>query len=122
YNPSDSSLSFYVMRNACSRRPIAIAVLAATLLLGVAADLGARTIDFNVGWRFQRGDHPEAKQLSFDDFSWEEVDTPHDWAIGGPFNPKEKSGYAGKLPWRGVAWYRKWLAVDRREEGSQVYL
>lgn len=104
------------------RRRNVIAALAIMVLLTADVEVSARTIDFNLGWRFKRGDHPEAKQPAFDDYAWEEVHTPHDWAIAGPFDAKEKSGYAGKLPWRGVAWYRKWLAVDQREEGSRVYL
>ncbi|QDV80578.1 Beta-galactosidase [Planctomycetes bacterium K2D] len=108
------------MPHSYRRRLLTAAVVA--IAFGVGVDSFARTIDFNLGWRFKRGDHPEAKQLAFDDYSWEEVNTPHDWAIAGPFDANEKSGYAGKLPWRGVAWYRKWIAVDRREEGSQVYL
>ncbi len=105
-----------------ARRRLLIAALAGGILLGACDISVARTIEFNFGWRFKRGDHPEAKQLAFDDYAWKEVNTPHDWAIGGPFDPHEKSGYAGKLPWRGVAWYRKWMTVDRREEGSRVYL
>ena len=45
---------------------------------------------------------------------------PHDWAIAGPFNPDE-NGFAGKLPWRGVGWYRKSFTLDR-EAGDRVYL
>ncbi len=37
---------------------------------------------------------------------WSRVRVPHDWAIGGPFDPEEK-GDCGKLPWRGKGEYRR---------------
>jgi beta-galactosidase len=46
---------------------------------------------------------------------------PHDWAIAGPFNPSEPSGSSGKLPWKGVGWYRKSFELDR-PKGDRVYL
>ncbi|MCO6044818.1 DUF4982 domain-containing protein [Aeoliella sp. ICT_H6.2] len=79
------------------------------------------TRDFNRGWKFHLGDVPDAQERTCDDTDWEIVRTPHDWAIAGPFDPDEH-GYAGKLPWRGIGWYRKWMTVDRSHEGSQVYL
>lgn len=42
----------------------------------------------------------------FDDQDWRRVDLPHDWGIEGPFR-QEYPGHTGKLPWWGVAWYRK---------------
>ncbi|TWT92906.1 Beta-galactosidase [Botrimarina colliarenosi] len=81
----------------------------------------AREADFNRGWKFTWGDPSGAEQLAFDDLAWQTVRTPHDAAIAGPFDP-DVDGHAAKLPWRGVGWYRKWLSLDRREEGSRVYL
>lgn len=90
-------------------------------LCSLAPVSNAITSDFNRGWKFHQGDVPGAHERAFDDFPWEMVRTPHDWAIAGPFDPSEH-GYAGKLPWRGVGWYRKWMTVDHKHEGSQVYL
>lgn len=81
----------------------------------------ARTEDFNRGWRFTKGDPEGAHEFAHDDASWVRVRTPHDWAIRGPFDP-DANGYAAKLPWQGVGWYRKWVTLDEREEGSHVYL
>lgn len=109
------------MRNAVTdNRIVTLALCCATWCM-LATIVQGKTSDFNLGWKFHQGDVPEAKERTFDDIAWETVHTPHDWAIGGPFNPNE-NGYAGKLPWRDVGWYRKWMTVDARDEGSQVYL
>ncbi len=107
-------------------RRLLVALVACIALPVVAAETGTRTTDFNQSWRFRKGDPSEAEQPhfndnDFDDSDWSLVNTPHDWAIGGPFNPQEH-GYAGKLPWRGVAWYRKHAAIDEDDRGSRVYL
>ncbi len=81
-----------------------------------------RLIDFNDQWRFARGpQEDDAKQLTFDDSGWQAVTIPHDWAIAGPFNPQEH-GYAAKLPWKGVGWYRKQFTLDAGDSGKRVYL
>lgn len=43
----------------------------------------------------------------FDDTNWTSVTVPHDWAITGEFvSTDEVSGGMGRLPVRGVGWYR----------------
>jgi len=84
-----------------------------------------RKIEFlKYGWKFKKGDYPDAVNFDFDDSDWEEVRVPHDWAIKGPFSPendkrvyiKEENGkkkeivftgVTGGLPISGKAWYRK---------------
>jgi len=78
------------------------------LLLLCTAHLHAarQQINFNRTWRFSQGEQDEtARQPEFDDAAWQAVQVPHDCAISGPFNPQE-NGYAAKLPWKGVGWYR----------------
>ena len=76
---------------------------------------------FGGGWRFAKGEQEEAvRGVDFDDSEWEAVRVPHDWAIEGPFNPQE-NGYAGKLPWRGVGWYRKVFKLKGADRGKRVY-
>ena len=90
---------------------------------GVAAKLssaGRNVINFNSDWKFAKGEQPGAEAADFDDSAWQAVRLPHDWAISGPFNPKE-NGYAGKLPWKGVGWYRKTFTLDKADKGRQVY-
>jgi beta-galactosidase len=63
----------------------------------------------------------------FNDESWTSVDTPHDWAISGPFYtaPDDESivgGGMGRLPIFGVGWYRRTLDIAKEDEHRQVYL
>lgn len=80
------------------------------------------TQSFNDGWRFAKGDQPTAVvQADFDDSGWQAVRVPHDWAISGPFD-ESQDGYAAKLPWKGVGWYRKFFRLDSADAGKRVYL
>jgi beta-galactosidase len=79
-----------------------------------------KVINFNGHWKFAKGEQSGAEATEFDDSAWQAVRLPHDWAISGPFNPKE-NGYAGKLPWKGVGWYRKTFTLDKADSGWRVY-
>lgn len=57
----------------------------------------------------------------YNDESWRSLDLPHDWGIEGPFK-YEYPGETGKLPWWGVAWYRKNFEIDKADKGKQFYL
>jgi beta-galactosidase len=81
---------------------------------------GRRVVNFNRSWKFAKGNQSGAEVASFNDSVWQVVRLPHDWAISGPFNPRE-NGYAGKLPWRGVGWYRKTFDLDKADKGRRVY-
>ena len=85
-----------------------------------SSSTGRKALNFNRDWKFAKGDVSGAERSDFDDSSWEEVRLPHDWAIAGPFNPAE-NGYAGKLPWKGVGWYRKTFTLDGLNGGKRVY-
>jgi beta-galactosidase len=99
----------------------AAAMLFFLQLGGSAVAAGGESIDFRGDWRFAKGDQEGAEQIDFDDASWTPVRLPHDWAIAGPFDPSEPLGFAAKLPWKGVGWYRKSFKLDRTE-GDRVYL
>jgi beta-galactosidase len=60
-------------------------------------------------------------QPGFDDSAWRKLNLPHDWGIEGPFK-QEYPGETGKLPWWGVAWYRKHFTVPAGDQGQQFYL
>lgn len=109
-------------------------------------------VSFNADWRFMRGDpadsNPEldyqtlkpwllatsAARLSgnpgarvvytqpgYDDSSWRQLNLPHDWGIEGPFKQEYPSA-TGKLPWWGVAWYRKHFRLPASDAGRQLFL
>jgi beta-galactosidase len=81
---------------------------------------GRQVVNFNRDWKFAKGGQKGAQAVDFNDSSWKAVRLPHDWAIAGPFNPKE-DGYAGKLPWWGQGWYRKGFKLDKADAGRRVY-
>lgn len=103
------------------------------LLLIFAVKVGASTgrSIYNFDWLFSRyglqadGTRLEepvaAESILFDDRNWKQLDLPHDWAIEGPFRP-DLEGFTGKLPWRGIGWYRKHFKVEKKDEGKRLYL
>ena len=98
------------MRSFC----VAVGLVAAAALTGCNETENARrtTSLCGGGWRFTKdaGGTLKAAAADFDDAAWQTVEVPHDWAISGPFDP-ETYGGSGKLPWRGVGWYRRTFAV-----------
>lgn len=57
----------------------------------------------------------------FDDKMWRKLDLPHDWAIEEPFR-NDLDGYTGKLPWRGIGWYRKQFKVSKQDRDKLVFV
>lgn len=73
-------------------------------------------LSMNKGWRFYRGEVPmlagqdhdalygAAKaggkggpaRSGFDDSAWERVSLPHDWAVGGDFDPQARVSHGYK--------------------------
>jgi beta-galactosidase len=84
------------------------------------SDAGRQVVNFDGGWKFAKGNLAGAEAADFNDASWQAVRLPHDWAISGPFDPNQ-DGYAGKLPWQGVGWYRKTFTLDKADEGRKIY-
>jgi len=86
---------------------------------------------FDSGWRFARfgeqadgttRDEPADPQAAgFDDSGWRKLDVPHDWGIEGPFR-MELAGETGKLPWKGIGWYRKHFVLPASDKGRQVFV
>ncbi|WP_460547720.1 beta-galactosidase GalB [Hymenobacter daeguensis] len=91
------------------------------------------------GWKFSKGEMPEAARPGFDDAKWPTVSVPHDWAISGPFDGNndlqkvkieqnneaqatQKSGRTGGLPFIGTGWYRRKLVVPEFGPGKRVVL
>ncbi|NDW09689.1 glycoside hydrolase family 2 TIM barrel-domain containing protein [Dysgonomonas sp. 520] len=66
---------------------------------------GRTVYNFNVGWRFMKGDIKGAEKLDFDDSRWDVVSTPHTVQLV----PAEASGGRN---YQGPAWYRKHFVVD----------
>ena len=60
-------------------------------------------------------------QPDFNDSQWRMLNLPHDWGIEGPFK-QEYPGETAKLPWWGVAWYRKHLDLSAADVGRKIFL
>lgn len=96
-------------------------------------------INFDHGWLFNRyglqpdgkridepfgngsPDSPSPKELAFNDKDWRKLDVPHDWGIEGPFR-ENLDGYTGKLPWRGIGWYRKRFNIKNIDKDKMFFL
>jgi beta-galactosidase len=60
-------------------------------------------------------------KADFDDSAWRKIDLPHDWGIEGPF-ASSGGGGTGRLPFYGVAWYRKKLDIPASDAGKSIFL
>ena len=63
--------------------------------------------NFDLGWKFHKGDVSGAEVPEASDGDWRILDIPHDWSIEGPFDEKEPSSYCGAYLPTGIGWYRK---------------
>lgn len=87
--------------------------------------------EFNSGWKFIRyglqADGNSIKEpeglfsLSLDETDWKSVRIPHDFAIEGPFR-MDLSGNTGRLPFKGIGWYRKTFTLSPNDSGKQIYI
>jgi beta-galactosidase len=70
-----------------------------------------------------RRDEPqnELQQIAYNDEAWQKINLPHDWAITGPFRI-DLAGETGKLPWKGIGWYRKHFFVKTTEPGKKIFI
>ncbi len=91
------------------------------LASAAAADLFGPTNPQVTPPRGNFGGHFTHTQPGFDDSGWRQLNLPHDWGIEGAFK-QEYSGDTGKLPWWGVAWYRKHFDVPAADAGRRLVL
>jgi len=92
------------------------------LILSASLNVNAREIvSLNNDWKFHLGEAENAQTVGFNDSGWSEVSLPHDWAISGPFDHNLPAN-TGKLPWKGIGWYRKHFEMMPEHKGQQIYL
>lgn len=109
------------------------------MMLAVRTSAQSREELLLSGWRFQRGEVPDAQTAEFDDSRWEKISIPHDWAIAGPFDkevdkqvtiieqdgekiPTEHTGRTGSLPWIGEGWYRRTIFIPEGYSSGELIL
>lgn len=76
---------------------------------------GRQIYNFNLGWKFFKGDIPGAETVTFDDSSWETASIPHTVEL----MPAEASGCRN---YQGPAWYRKHFVVPAETKGKCVQI
>jgi beta-galactosidase len=92
-----------------------------------------RTISFDQGWRFFKGDPSGAEKPVFDDSKWRNIDLPHDWSIEdlpdqkedsvvGPFSRKSvcKMGTGNTVG--GTGWYRKSFIIGKADKNKKAFI
>ena len=107
---------------------LAVSSLAAS---GASQAAGDRDQSFDAGWRFLRGDAPDAESPAFHDSQWRTLDLPHDWSIEdlpskdgappSPFDPAQSAGGASTGYFvGGTGWYRKHFTLPTGHAGRNV--
>lgn len=101
------------------------------VLLPTSARQNRQILNFDKGWLFARyGLQADGSRkaepvnpfaMNFDDREWRRLDLPHDWGIEGPFR-QDLEGGTGKLPWKGIGWYRKHFSVPEENRRKCFYL
>jgi beta-galactosidase len=117
------------------RRDVLKSAVAGTAALGLSPGASGMTMrtesvqligagrgqDFDLGWRFHRGEGGSFEAPGLDDSTWRGIDLPHDWSIEdlpvktasqsdrvrGPFDRDEPGGTATAFTHGGEGWYRK---------------
>ncbi|MBR2837514.1 MAG: beta-galactosidase, partial [Kiritimatiellae bacterium] len=102
----------------------AVVGMMALAVFAAGAARGESDVVLAEGWRFAKDASHDAdwSAEALDDSAWERVRVPHDWAIGGPFLKDEPSGMTGRLPWKGVGWYRLRFDVPASAAGQCAFL
>lgn len=96
-----------------------VLLLILPVLSNWCASAPARSVQaLDEGWRFGRGDFPNAMVPAFDDSAWQNVNLPHDWSSEGPFSAEYASGN-GYAP-GGIGWYRKHFKLDPADTNKLV--
>jgi len=91
--------------------------------LGLQADGSRRPEPANAAAENQAepGQAASPAAPGFDDAGWRKLDVPHDWGIEGPFH-KDLAAPTGKLPWKGLGWYRKAFLLPAVDAGKRVFV
>ncbi len=82
----------------------------------------SRKTVFDAGWKFIKGDFPNAQSPDFADENWTALDLPHDWSIAGPFSEDAPCGSQGAYLPTGIGWYRKTFRLPQSDAGRRLVL
>jgi beta-galactosidase len=97
-----------------SFRTSLISLLAISSVIASPSEAHLRTEEnFNHGWKFLIGDHPEALDAAYDDQSWQSIGLPHSFSTPYFMSPDFYTGYG---------WYRKTFDVPASWSGKKISL
>lgn len=93
-----------------------------SLLSTLTSYATTHVVTLDDGWKFKHGPVVnEYFDATYDDSDWKDVRVPHDWAISEPFD-ETVHGSTGKLPWKGIACYRRQIEVSEIDADKRIYL
>lgn len=90
-----------------------------------------RNQNFDIGWRFHKGDGEGFELPGADDTAWRRVDLPHDWSIEdlasgegriGPFDPASPGAGQTGFAVGGEGWYRKHFRLADLTAGGGAHI
>jgi beta-galactosidase len=96
-------------------------LLLPVFIVTVYAQKGRTVENFDFNWKFLLGDVPEAKDASFNDADWRDVQLPHDFSIEQAVENNTRLRANGYFP-GGVGWYRKTFTVPESYAGKRVFI
>lgn len=74
---------------------------------------------FNDNWYFSRSDNANAKDVLFNQSSYQRIQLPHDWSVETCFEKESVSGMKAAYLQTGIGWYRKTFNVDEKDLGKR---
>src|SRR5262249_6653195 len=80
------------------------------------------TFNFNPGWKFFKGDAPNAEQVDFDDSKWADVSAPHTYNDADSYTRIISHSGGDRYAYAGVAWYRKHFKLPADSKDRKVFL
>lgn len=106
--------------------PLIIADARQALADPIAAALLSRSqrakLNFNLDWKFIRGDVSGASRTEFDDTHWSTVSTPHTFNDVDSFRKLISHSHGDVGTYKGLAWYRKTFRIPAEYEGRKLFL
>jgi beta-galactosidase len=79
-------------------------------------------LSFNRGWKFFKGDVPQAERGDFDDSRWEDVSAPHTCNDVDAYAHLISHSGGDRRTFAGVVWYRKHFTLPAGAPGGKVFL
>ncbi len=76
---------------------------------------GREVFDFNIGWRFSKGNTENAQISEFDDSNWDVVNCPHGLEL-------ISDNASGSNNYQGPAWYRKHFSLPAKSINKNLSL